>query len=70
MSKRAETFADEVEQRCREAYDNYFHKIKADIAYNQWRVAFNIGFSVGRADATADWADHITRVASATGEST
>lgn len=63
MTADAIKFAAEVEALCRQAYDEHFHKVAADIAYDQWRIAFKAGFRGGRADATKDWADHMTRVA-------
>ncbi len=54
-----------VEEECRAAFDNYFHKVRATMTYEQWQVAFRIGWRHGREDATRDWADHMTRMAAA-----
>jgi len=55
--------AAEVEAKCREAFDNYFHKCAASMDYDQWSVAFRVGFRYGRENATDDWADHMARMA-------
>ncbi len=39
----AQAYADEMhdmEAMCRRAYDNQYHKIKADMSYDQWRMVW------------------------------
>lgn len=59
------SYVAKVEKECRAAFDNEFHKICATMTYDQWRIAFKVGWLCGRADATGDWADHMTRMAEA-----
>jgi hypothetical protein len=54
-----------VEAKAREGFDRHFHKIAASMSYDQWRLAFAVGFRYGREDATKDWADHMARMVEA-----
>jgi hypothetical protein len=38
---------EQIEAMCRESFDNTFHKIKALMSYDQWRVAFAAGIKRG-----------------------
>jgi hypothetical protein len=58
-----------IEALCREAFDNMFHKCRATMTYDQWRLAFKTGFGAGsltaRSDCLKDWADHMSRMSAA-----
>ncbi len=34
--------------KCREVYDNRYHKTKADIGYDAWRIGFLAGYESAR----------------------
>jgi len=38
--------------KCRESYDNYYHKIRADIGYDDWQKAWLKGFAKGSQELT------------------
>lgn len=61
----------DAEAKCREAYDNMFHKIKAPMGYDEWRIAYNagrhaespVGFNAGWQSCTLAWAEHMRGMA-------
>jgi broad specificity phosphatase PhoE len=59
------SYVAKVEEECRAAFETEFLKIRAAMTYDQWRLAFKIGWRRGREDATRDWADHMARMAHA-----
>jgi len=65
MSPDQLSYVAKVEAECRAAFDTEFYKIRATMTYDQWRVAFKVGWRCGREDAHRDWADHMARMAQA-----
>lgn len=64
--------ADE-DAKCRVAYENMFHKIKAPMGFDEWRIAYNagrraestVGFNAGWQSCTGAWAEHMGGMAKA-----